>query len=558
MPLTPGVGWDSVQIFAQSLADDTVADLRARIAVDPAWSPDVAAIASGLNTFLDRLVPDLCTLEAAVDTASTIGRSTELLANVADDAAAQAGHADQILIAVRESAVGAQNVSELSQRSHEIAVSLRDSSSESITTIYGSLAKLDSVETESSALTETVANLEKRVTEIAQLTKSIKEIADRTNLLSLNATIEAARAGNYGTGFGVVAAEVRKLADSAAGTTKKIAGVVRDVRSAAAATKLQVENNAHAVVEVAADGRRIRTSLEQMAEQVGEATLAIGSIATVSEQQSAALDHVFQTVHDAKQSAVEGADRAEKLRGLSVGELNLTAHRVFAHYRTGSAADQMYDRACAIAADIEIALDRIAATLERRGTSIFATDYREMKGADIRRLAALCDVTRAPRDGFNPPKFFTSWDNETDADLAEIVDRLGFGDSAIVMTTVVDLNGFVTMHRKDARRDITGDPDRDRAGNRIKRIFERPIELRAARVGLSAEAIPPRASRSAFLSAGVPIDERGPGHRPFIVQTYARDTGDIINDLAVPVHVAGRRWGAIRLGYKTDGGSKTS
>lgn len=549
MPSMATDGWESVQAFAQSLADDTVVDLRARLTIDPAWSPDVAEIASGLNSFLNRLVPDLCTLETAVDMASTIGRTTELLTNVADDAAAQAGHADHVLTAVRESADGAQNVSELSQRSHEIAVALHDSSGESIAVIYGSLAKLDTVEAESGALRDTVANLESRVIEIAKLTKSIKEIADRTNLLSLNATIEAARAGNYGTGFGVVAAEIRKLADSAAATTKQIAGVVRDVRSATAATKVQVENNAHAVVEVAADGRRIRASLEQMAEQVGEATLAIGSIATVSEEQSAALEHVFKTVHDAKQSAVEGAGRAEKLRGLSAGELTLTTHRVFAHYRTGSTADRMYDRACAIAADVEVALDRLAVTLERRGMSIFATDYREMKGADVRRLATLCDVTRAPRDGFDPPKFFTSWDNETDTDLAEIVDRHGFGDSAIAMATIVDLNGFVTMHRKDARRDFTGDPERDRAGNRIKRIFERVIELRAARVGLSAEGIPPRASRSVFLSAGVPIDERGPDHRPFIVQTYARDTGDILNDLAVPLHVAGRRWGAIRLGY---------
>lgn len=77
----------------------------------------------------------------------------------------------------------------------------------------------------------TVSALDASSQQIARVVTIINKIAAQTRLLALNATIEAARAGEAGSGFAVVATEVKHLAEQTAQATAAITEEIRAVQS---------------------------------------------------------------------------------------------------------------------------------------------------------------------------------------------------------------------------------------------------------------------------------------------------------------------------------------
>lgn len=103
---------------------------------------------------------------------------------------------------------------------------------------------------------ERIRAVAEQVRRLSPLAEQIGDISRQTNLLAINASIEAARAGREGSGFKVVAAEVRRLstqtAEAATQITQGIASSVQQIdNEISSADEIHGENAAQQLTEIA-------------------------------------------------------------------------------------------------------------------------------------------------------------------------------------------------------------------------------------------------------------------------------------------------------------------
>ncbi|MEU7903530.1 methyl-accepting chemotaxis protein [Actinoplanes sp. NPDC049118] len=114
-------------------------------------------------------------------------------------------------------------------------------------------------------LAEVMRALDSKSTEIGGIVEVITRIAGQTNLLALNASIEAARAGAHGSGFAVVAGEVRALAEESGTSARSISELVADIqRTSGDAVRIVEENARDAFERIASGTSSLRTALDEV------------------------------------------------------------------------------------------------------------------------------------------------------------------------------------------------------------------------------------------------------------------------------------------------------
>jgi methyl-accepting chemotaxis protein len=120
----------------------------------------------------------------------------------------------------------------------------------------------------------------------------------------------------------------------------------------------------------------------------------------------------------------------------------------------------------------------------------------------------------------NPKKYHVSYDQQVESLLQPVYDQLVNETLGGRFALLVDNKGYAPTHNSFYSHPLTGDLRADLVHSRDKRIFNDPTGLKSAQ-----------------------------NTQPFLLQTYIRDTGEILSEIALPIYLNGKHWGALRLGF---------
>ncbi len=190
-------------------------------------------------------------------------------------------------------------------------------------TITGMSMLKDKVE----AIAQAIVRLSEQTNQISGISSLVGDLANQTNMLALNAAVEAARAGEHGKGFGVVATEIRKLADQSKKSSEKITDLVGDIQSAINTTVMVTDEGTKTVDRGLELTNSTATTFAGFADSINNVFLNSQQIALSAQQQAVAVQQVVAAMNSLNLSARESASGITQVK-VSTEQLNKAAQEL--------------------------------------------------------------------------------------------------------------------------------------------------------------------------------------------------------------------------------------
>ncbi|MBW4665389.1 MAG: methyl-accepting chemotaxis protein [Chroococcus sp. CMT-3BRIN-NPC107] len=152
-----------------------------------------------------------------------------------------------------------------------------------------------------------IIRLSEQTGQIGSVSSLVGDLANQTNMLALNAAVEAARAGENGKGFGVVATEIRKLADQSKKSSEKINTLVGDIQSAINKTVMVTDEGTKKVDQGLELAEKTAVTFTGVADSVNNVFLNSQQISLSAKQQAIAVQQVVTAMNSINLGAKESA-----------------------------------------------------------------------------------------------------------------------------------------------------------------------------------------------------------------------------------------------------------
>lgn len=448
------------------------------------------------NQFMERLraaLDDLRHHTIHVSLSSAQGRK------IAEEASKDAGkQEDYSEVIYRSSEETATAIDELSRWTNNIAdVNSRNLSTarDAVTDLLQANDQIANVGGMMQQFHGTVEQLESTSENIRAILGTVQGFAAQTNMLALNAAIEAARAGEQGRGFAVVADEVRDLAVKVRGSADEIGALLEEMIGVVSKTSAGTERMIN-------ETSQARQAIDKSAGEFKQMVSGFESTHTDLLQVSAAAEQLSVNNQDIRSRSHEIRELGNRIR-IDMDKNNEQTHALL------ESTDKALHKLCQfrigrgpleqVLEILEQRRDRLEpalAQLQASGVNMFDRNHQAIKGT-------------------NPIKFDVSYARPFQQACQHLIDAWAKEEDGALYCLPLDSKGYVAVHRSELSQEPTGEPSVDLARSRHMRFFQ---------------------------SRDIPYMGR------FRLQSYLRDTGEVMFNLSVPVHIGGQYWGGLFMG----------
>ena len=280
--------------IAQSIAEG---DLTVDVQVD--HHDEIGELLSAVETMRQRLhslVGGMVSHANSVHQASL--HITEAVDGQASTSVETSSSVAEITSTMEELSASSTQIAEHSRAVVDIANQTLDDCNKGSESMSQLLMRMTDIDTDNQQNMREIMMLGNKSTEISRVMVIINSVADQTKLIAFNAALEAASAGEAGKRFSVVAAEIRRLADSVTESTVEIENKISEIQNAINRLVLNAEKGGESIK---AGARACKVSAEHLndivvtAEQTSTAALQI-SLST--QQQKTASNQVVMALRE--------------------------------------------------------------------------------------------------------------------------------------------------------------------------------------------------------------------------------------------------------------------
>ncbi|WP_434557436.1 methyl-accepting chemotaxis protein [Pseudomonas sp. Z5-35] len=462
---------------------------------------EIRTLAATCNRFLAKQREIISNVQAlTVHIAVESARSLKNISDSSDSATHQARFAKEVM---DQSNTAVGRIEEVSRQTQGISgttaqnLSMARDSYAELLEVTGNISEISTSLGEFATLVDA---LNQRSSSIKSIVGLIQQISAQTNLLALNAAIEAARAGESGRGFAVVADEVRTLAQNVSRATDDISRNIDAMLQEVSSTHQQTTQISHSARETQKVVERASGHFESMIVDFESTNGKLADIADHIQQfadTNTGINERVTQIHADSQSIdqrmQQSATATRDLSGVAEKVQTLLGRFVLGHGKL----DAAITRASQCRDTLQVRLQ----ALQDEGLNLFDQSYKLVPGTD-------------------PKQYLTSYTERFARACQEECDKLTRSTPGGKVSFIVDTKGYCPVNNSWVSKPPTGDRTVDLPVCRNKRIFNDPIGLRAA----------------------------GNVQR-FLLQTYLRDTGEIMTEIDVPFFFGGRHWGNLRVGF---------